>query len=84
MCPNRLLCKGGAAVVSIALSIYLWIYPLPDHQFWPLNIIDLAFVMTSLAIPVQPKEVTHAVRSQFERLGHAAGRRGAGTYQRRA
>jgi len=81
---NRLLCKGGAAIVSIALSIYLWIYPLPDHQFWRWNIIDLVFVVTALAIPVQPTQVWHTVRNRVERLVHNAGKRGLGSYQSRA
>jgi hypothetical protein len=79
---NRLSYKAGAAIVSIGLSIFLWNYPLPDPQFWALNIIDLALVMTALAIPViGTKEVSHAIRSQVERFGHAPGKHGVGSYQ---
>jgi len=61
-------------MISIALSIYLWNYPLPDNQFWTLNIIDLMFVVTALAIPV--RKGMGMFGSQVERLGHAHGRHG--------
>jgi hypothetical protein len=67
---NRLLCKAGAASVSIALSIYLWNQPLPEQQFWTLNIVDLAFAATALAIRMRAKEDLHAVSSQHGRQRH--------------
>ena len=68
---NRLFCKAGAAIVSIALSIYLWNQPLPDYQFWTLNAIDLVFVVTALTIPLRRRGASPAVK-----MSRAVGEKG--------
>jgi hypothetical protein len=74
---NRLFLQAGLAITSIFLSIYLWNHPLPQVQFWTLNIIDLMLAGTALAIPVRRNETSHAVRGRLEDRSNDFGKRAA-------
>jgi len=81
---NQLLLKAGAALASIVLSMYLWNYALPNNQFWTLNIIDLVFVVTALAIPVRTSEALHDVRRLLGRLSDSSEKRRLDSHHGRA
>jgi len=81
---DRLLLKAGAATASIVLSMYLWNHPLPGAQFWTLNIVDLTFTVTALAIPVQAIDAPSEIRTLLGRLHVASRKRGLDSHHGRA
>jgi hypothetical protein len=69
---NRIFLKTGAAMASIVLSMYLWNYSRSDSQFWTLNMVDLIFTATALAIPIRETKAKLNVHEILRRLHNSA------------